>query len=174
MILPVSAMFDDAPLAVSCQDTPVRYVRSKRTARTEKSLFAGSISAGMSSKTRATANTSVRVHSCLASDEIQDSMAAARDPGGDEHRWTWSTWMSISPSWEILTIFPILSCQDDGSLEHRDRECEGYHRPVTDTSSPVPVPRSCPSGTQQMPKWWSLKPPTQKRRGLWTTRQNFV
>ena len=88
VILPVSAMFDDAPPAVSCQDTPVRSVRSKRTAQTEKSLFAGSISTEMSSKTRATANTSVRVHSCLASDEIPDFLAAARDPGGDEHRWT--------------------------------------------------------------------------------------
>ena len=88
VILPVSAMFDDAPPAVSCQDTPVRSARSRRTARTEKSLFAGSISTEMSSKARATANTSVRVHSCLASDEIPDFLAAARDPGGDEHRWT--------------------------------------------------------------------------------------
>ena len=75
--LPVSAMFDDAPLAVSCQDTPVRSVRSKKTAQTEKSLFAGSVSTEMSLKTRATANTSVRVHSCFASDEIPNSLAAA-------------------------------------------------------------------------------------------------
>ena len=86
VILPVSAMFDEAPLAVSYQDTPVRSVRSKKTAQTEKSLFAGSVSTEMSLKTRATANTSVRVHSCFASDEIPNSLAAARDPGGDEHR----------------------------------------------------------------------------------------
>ena len=88
VILPFSGLFDDSSSTVSCQVKVVRSVRSKSEAQTVKSLFAGSISAEASSETRATANTSARAHSCLTPDEIPDFLAAARDPGGDEHRWT--------------------------------------------------------------------------------------
>ena len=78
VILPVAEMCDDVPPAASCQDTPVRSERSKRTAQVEKSLFAGSISTEMASMTRATANTSVSVQSCVASGRSKRSKRTAQ------------------------------------------------------------------------------------------------
>ena len=82
VILPVSSLFDETTSTVSRRNKPVR------SAQTAKFLFAGSTSTEVTSVTRATANMSARAHSCLTPDEIPDFLAAARDPGGDEHRWT--------------------------------------------------------------------------------------
>ena len=87
VILPISRWFDDSSATVSRQDELERSIQSKSEAQTVKSMFGRSITEA-SSETGATANTSARAHSCLTSDEIPDFLAAARDPGGDEHRWT--------------------------------------------------------------------------------------